>query len=43
MVSLQYSILGLAAGDYDISIRATTGNNTANRIDDTILFIQTYL
>ena len=43
MVSLQYSISGLAAGDYDISIRATTGDNTANRIDDTILFIQTYL
>lgn len=44
MVSLQYSISGLAAGDYDFSIRATTGDNTGdNRIDDTILFIQTYL
>ena len=44
MVSLQYSISGLAAGDYEFSIRATTGDNTGdNRIDDTILFIQTYL
>jgi len=43
MVSLQYSIAGLAAGTYNFSIRATTGDNTANRIDDTILFIQTYL
>ncbi len=44
MVSLQYSISGLAAGDYDFSIRATTGDNTGdNRIDDTTLFIQTYL
>ncbi len=44
MVSLQYSISGLAAGDYNFSIRATTGDNTGdNRIDDTILFIQTYL
>ena len=44
MVSLQYSISGLAAGDYDFSIRAATGDNTGdNRIDDTILFIQTYL
>lgn len=43
MVSLQYYITGLTAGDYNFSIRATTGDNTANRIDDTILFIQTYL
>jgi hypothetical protein len=43
MVSLQYSISGLAVGDYEFSIRATTGNNAFNRIDDTILFIQTYL
>ncbi len=44
MVSLQYSISGLAAGDYEFSIRATTGDNTGdNRIDDTTLFIQTYL
>ena len=44
MVSLQYSISGLAAGDYDFSIRAATGDNTGdNRIDDTTLFIQTYL
>lgn len=44
MVSLQYSISGLAAGDYEFSIRAATGDNTGdNRIDDTILFIQTYL
>ncbi len=44
MISLQYSISGLAAGDYDFSIRAATGDNTGdNRIDDTILFIQTYL
>ena len=43
MISLQYSIAGLAAGTYNFSIRATTGDNTANRIDDTILFIQTYL
>ncbi len=44
MVSLQYSISGLAAGDYEFSIRAATGNNTGgNRIDDTTLFIQTYL
>ena len=44
LISLQYSISGLAAGDYDFSIRAATGDNTGdNRIDDTILFIQTYL
>ena len=43
MVSLQYSITGLAAGTYNFSIRATTNDNTANRIDDTILFIQTSL
>ncbi len=44
MVSLQYSISGLAAGDYNFSIRAATGDNTGgNRIDDTTLFIQTYL
>ena len=44
MVSLQYSISGLAAGSYNFSIRAATGDNTGdNRIDDTILFIQTYL
>ena len=44
MVSLQYSISGLAAGDYEFSIRAATGDNTGgNRIDDTTLFIQTYL
>jgi hypothetical protein len=44
MVSLQYSISGLAPGDYSISIRATTGDNTGgNRIDDTVLFIMTYL
>jgi len=43
MVSLQYSISGLAAGAYNFSIRATTGDNTWNRIDDTVLFIQTYI
>ena len=44
MISLQYSISGLAVGDYDFSIRAATGDNTGdNRIDDTILIIQTYL
>ena len=43
MVSLQYSISGLAAGNYNFSIRATSSSNTANRIDDTILYIQTYI
>jgi len=43
MVSLQYSISGLTAGSYNFSIRAAATNGPDNRIDDTILYIQTYI
>ena len=42
MVSLQYSISGLAAGYYNFSIRATS-SSAFNGIDHPVLYIQTYI